>query len=296
MYYGQSARAGMSHRYDASLYGIVLMPSDRGSWNCWRPARFTPAAIRSRRPARRRARWRRRSGPLSAGAATGSVPATSPWTVSRRRGACRCSLRRRQRGGAVRVARAGAHLCRQDLVGVQRRCLQLYGQHARQPGLVCGRRAGAHAGRTRYRQQRHGSWPGYVPAGRSEPQRGRRLRGHGERQSVRACEPFGCVAGAGWPRHSPQQLHGRGPGRDGNIGRPQPVDGGQGQRGQPGARGAWRHARGAAVALQAGAGARGADYAGFLARYLGDKTADPARPLLDQGLPFKTTRPSCCCG
>ena len=31
-----------------------------------------------------------------------------------------------------------------------------------------------------------------------------------------------------------------------------------------------------------------ADYAGFLARYLGDKTADPARPLLDQGLPFKT--------
>ena len=76
-------------------------------------------------------------------------------------------------------------------------------------------------------------------------------------------------------------------GRDGNIGRPQPVDGGQGQRGQPGARGAWRHARGAAVA-QAGAGARGADYAGFLARYLGDKTADPARPLLDQGLPFKT--------
>ena len=45
--------------------------------------------------------------------------------------------------------------------------------------------------------------------------------------------------------------------------------------------------RGAAVALQAGAGARGADYAGF-ARYLGDKTADPARPLLDQGLPFKT--------
>ena len=45
---------------------------------------------------------------------------------------------------------------------------------------------------------------------------------------------------------------------------------------------------GAAVALQAGAGARGADYAGFLARYLGDKTADPARPLLDQGLPFKT--------
>ena len=92
MYYGQSARAGMSHRYDASLYGIVLMPSDRGSWNCWRPARFTPAAIRSRRPARRRARWRRRSGPLSAGAATGSVPATSPWTVSsRRRGACRCS-------------------------------------------------------------------------------------------------------------------------------------------------------------------------------------------------------------
>ena len=52
MYYGQSARAGMSHRYDASLYGIVLMPSDRGGWNCWRPARFTPAAIRSRRPAR----------------------------------------------------------------------------------------------------------------------------------------------------------------------------------------------------------------------------------------------------
>ena len=117
---------------------------------------------------------------------------------------------------------------------------------------------------------------------------GRRLRGHGERQSVRAYEPFGCVAGAGRPRHSPQQLHGRGSGRDGNIGRPQPVDGRQGQRGQPGARGAWRHARRAAVALQAGAGARGADYAGFLARYLGDKTADPARPLLDQGLPFKT--------
>ena len=76
-------------------------------------------------------------------------------------------------------------------------------------------------------------------------------------------------------------------GRDGNIGRPQPVDGGQGQRGQPGARGAWRHARGAAVALQAGAGARGRTMR-VSSRYLGDKTADPARPLLDQGLPFKT--------
>ena len=93
MYYGQSARAGMSHRYDASLYGIVLMPSDRGGWNCWRPARFTPAAIRSRRPARPRARWRRRSGLLLPGSrSTGSVPATSPWMASsRRRGACRCS-------------------------------------------------------------------------------------------------------------------------------------------------------------------------------------------------------------
>ena len=36
-------------------------------------------------------------------------------------------------------------------------------------------------------------------------------------------------------------------------------------------------------------GAQGADYAGFLRRYLDtDHVADPARPLTDQGLPFKT--------
>ena len=46
---------------------------------------------------------------------------------------------------------------------------------------------------------------------------------------------------------------------------------------------------GASIAVQAGLGAQGADYAGFLRRYL-DPThvADPSRPLTDQGLPFKT--------
>jgi len=46
---------------------------------------------------------------------------------------------------------------------------------------------------------------------------------------------------------------------------------------------------GASIAVQAGLGAQGADYAGFLRRYLDtDHVADPARPLTDQGLPFKT--------
>ncbi len=46
---------------------------------------------------------------------------------------------------------------------------------------------------------------------------------------------------------------------------------------------------GASIALQAGLGAQGADYAGFLRRYLdAGHAADPARPLTDQGLPFKT--------
>ena len=46
---------------------------------------------------------------------------------------------------------------------------------------------------------------------------------------------------------------------------------------------------GASIAIQAGVGAKGPDYAGFIARYLDPaKAADPGRPLVDQGLPFKT--------
>ncbi|QQB35150.1 filamentous hemagglutinin family protein [Achromobacter deleyi] len=46
---------------------------------------------------------------------------------------------------------------------------------------------------------------------------------------------------------------------------------------------------GASIVMQAGLGAAGADYAGFLKRYLdGSRVADPARPLTDQGMPFKT--------
>ena len=145
MYYGQSARAGMSHRYDASLYGIVLMPSDRGGWNCWRPARFTPAAIRSRRPARPRARWRRRSGLLLPGSrSTGSVPATSPWMASsRRRGACRCSPSastawRRSPRRASRCASMPGRIW-----SACARAVQPYGHHARQSGLVWAPRRSA---------------------------------------------------------------------------------------------------------------------------------------------------------
>ncbi|MFD4838738.1 filamentous hemagglutinin family protein [Achromobacter sp. NPDC058515] len=46
---------------------------------------------------------------------------------------------------------------------------------------------------------------------------------------------------------------------------------------------------GASIAVQAGVGAKGPDYAAFLAHYLDpSKAADPARPLVDQGLAFKT--------
>lgn len=46
---------------------------------------------------------------------------------------------------------------------------------------------------------------------------------------------------------------------------------------------------GASIAVLAGVGAGGPDYAGFLARYLDPaKAADPSRPLVDQGLAFKT--------
>ncbi|MDR6601016.1 filamentous hemagglutinin family protein [Achromobacter deleyi] len=46
---------------------------------------------------------------------------------------------------------------------------------------------------------------------------------------------------------------------------------------------------GASIAVTAGGGANGPDYAGFLARYLDPaKVADPSRPLADQGLAFKT--------
>lgn len=49
------------------------------------------------------------------------------------------------------------------------------------------------------------------------------------------------------------------------------------------------HRAGASIALQAGVGAKGPDYAGFLAHYLDpSKAADPSRPLVDQGLAFKT--------
>ncbi|WMD18154.1 filamentous hemagglutinin family protein [Achromobacter seleniivolatilans] len=46
---------------------------------------------------------------------------------------------------------------------------------------------------------------------------------------------------------------------------------------------------GASIVLQAGLGAAGADYAGFLRRYLdAGNLADPSLPLTDQGKPFKT--------
>ena len=46
---------------------------------------------------------------------------------------------------------------------------------------------------------------------------------------------------------------------------------------------------GASIAVQAGVGADGPDYAGFLKRYLDPaNAADPSRPLVDQGLAFKT--------
>ncbi|CUJ70039.1 Heme:hemopexin utilization protein A [Achromobacter kerstersii] len=46
---------------------------------------------------------------------------------------------------------------------------------------------------------------------------------------------------------------------------------------------------GASIAVQAGVGAKGPDYAGFIARYLDPAmAADPSRPLVDQGLAFKT--------
>ncbi|MCV6809387.1 filamentous hemagglutinin family protein [Achromobacter ruhlandii] len=45
---------------------------------------------------------------------------------------------------------------------------------------------------------------------------------------------------------------------------------------------------GASIAVLAGVGAAGPDYAGFLARYLDTRAADPGRPLTDQGVAFKT--------
>ncbi|MFF7055176.1 filamentous hemagglutinin family protein [Achromobacter spanius] len=46
---------------------------------------------------------------------------------------------------------------------------------------------------------------------------------------------------------------------------------------------------GASIAVLAGVGAKGPDYAAFLARYLDPAmAADPSRPLVDQGLAFKT--------
>ena len=45
---------------------------------------------------------------------------------------------------------------------------------------------------------------------------------------------------------------------------------------------------GASIAVLAGVGASGPDYAGFLERYLNPRMADPGRPLVDQGLAFKT--------
>ncbi|PPA75436.1 hemagglutinin [Achromobacter spanius] len=49
------------------------------------------------------------------------------------------------------------------------------------------------------------------------------------------------------------------------------------------------HRLGASIAVQAGVGAKGPDYAGFIDRYLDPaKAADPGRPLVDQGLAFKT--------
>ncbi|MBB1627744.1 hemagglutinin [Achromobacter sp. UMC71] len=46
---------------------------------------------------------------------------------------------------------------------------------------------------------------------------------------------------------------------------------------------------GASIAVLAGVGAAGPDYAGFLARYLdASRQADPSRPLADQGMAFKT--------
>ncbi len=49
---------------------------------------------------------------------------------------------------------------------------------------------------------------------------------------------------------------------------------------------------GASIAVLAGVGAAGPDYAGFLARYLDPaRQADPSRPLADQGLAFKTYEP-----
>ncbi len=49
------------------------------------------------------------------------------------------------------------------------------------------------------------------------------------------------------------------------------------------------HRPGASIAVLAGVGAKGPDYTGFLARYLDPaNAADPSRPLVDQGLAFKT--------
>ena len=143
-----SRRAGMSHRYDASLYGIVLMPSDRGGWNCWRPARFTPAAIRSRRPARPRALATPQRPALPGSRSTGSVPATSPWMASsRRRGACRCSP---SASTAWRRSPRRASRCASMPGRIWSACaaaLSTYGHHARTPRATArsgsGRRAGA---------------------------------------------------------------------------------------------------------------------------------------------------------
>ena len=162
----------MSHRYDASLYGIVLMPSDRGRLELLASGSIyaggysiTPSGASER------------AGDAAAACFCRGRAQRDPFQQPvrgwhRRDDAAPAAvlLRRRQRGGAVRVARAGAHLCR---AGSGRRAAALstaYGHHARQSGLVCAPRRSA-------------CWPDAIsstaarlpvrtcPAGRSEPQR-----------------------------------------------------------------------------------------------------------------------------
>ena len=142
MYYGQSARAGMSHRYDASLYGIVLMLSDRGRLELLASGSIyaggysiTPSGASGERAGDAAAacfcRGRAQRDPFQ--------QPVRGWHRRDDAAPAAVLLRRRQRGGAVRVARAGAHLCRAGSGRrAQRRCLQLYGHHARQSGLVWG--------------------------------------------------------------------------------------------------------------------------------------------------------------
>ena len=146
MYYGQSARAGMSHRYDASLYGIVLMPSDRGRLELLASGSIYAGGYSITPSGASESALATPQRPAFAGVALNGIRSSNQSVdgiVATTRRLPLFSF------GVDSVAAQSASrepvriYAGQDLVGVQRRCLQLYGHHARQSGLVWAPRRSA---------------------------------------------------------------------------------------------------------------------------------------------------------